>query len=292
MNNIALTPGSYYDCLTSEVIENSLNLPQELHNVLCRYYHSLVKNVRNRLFYRYNWQRRTAPMYFLLRSLPQRSKPWRILDAGCGVGTEALLWGTLRNDVEVTGVDINQERLTTAKERLRKLQIAKGQILPVQFRHGNVFDLLTSSSFDLIWSMEAISHIDPAEQFLSAAFESLNTSGKLVISDSHSINPAMLWRVFKLRRNGFKRTYKRLPGGQYIPYAQERLFSVSTLARLMRRAGFIDVQSQLSVYFPPFTARSQKMLAACMLADRVFDQLPLVRYIGGIYTLIGTKQNG
>ncbi len=49
--------------------------------------------------------------------------PWRILDAGCGLGTEAIFWGTLRDDTEVTAVDISSERLHTAKARQSAYEI-------------------------------------------------------------------------------------------------------------------------------------------------------------------------
>jgi 2-polyprenyl-3-methyl-5-hydroxy-6-metoxy-1,4-benzoquinol methylase len=289
MDKVKVTPGLYYDALVEEVIDNSLALANDHWLTLRRYYKAMIRHSEKRPFYRYNWQRRTVPMVELIQALPRRDTPWHILDAGCGVGTEVLLWATLRDDVVVTGVEINRERLDTAVARHQKYQATKGEALPVKFLMANVFDLLAAESFDLIWSMEAISHIDPAERFLRAAFNSLNSGGHLVISDSHLLNPAMLWRIFRLRRQGIKHSHKVLADGQRIPYAEERLFSVPVLTRLLRQNGFSHVQSQLSIFFPPFMARFENLFAGCLMLDRLLNRLPLVRQAGGIYTLTGTK---
>lgn len=289
-NPASATPTTdYYATLIHEVVHNHFALPPQPYATLQGYYRSLLQNEALRPFYRYNWQRRTAPMAQLIQALPPRQQKWRILDAGCGVGTESLFWATLRDDVAVTGVEINQERLATAQARLEKRQAATAHSLPVTFRSANIFDILEAETFDLIWTMEAISHIDPAERFLEAAFHSLESGGRLVISDSHLANPAMLWRIFKLRRQGIKQTHKVLADGRRITYAEERLFTVPQLTRLLRQAGFAEVQTQLSIFFPPRAAHYRRLFTACVMLDKAFNRLPLMRQIGGIYTVTAVK---
>ncbi|MEJ2751043.1 MAG: class I SAM-dependent methyltransferase, partial [Anaerolineae bacterium] len=161
---------------------------------LRQYYRKLDSNEGLRPFYRYNWHRRTEPMAHQLQALPIRSQPWRILDAGCGVGTESLFWATVREDVTILGVDAHQPRIETAVARLPEWEQRLQRPLSLQFQCQNIFDVLGQQTFDLIWSMEAISHIDPAETFLSAAWSSLAPGGCLVISDSHLLDPAMARR--------------------------------------------------------------------------------------------------
>ncbi len=278
-----------YNKLVHEVEENLLNLNQKNFEEFCTYYKSLCKLPAKRPFYRYNWLRRTAPMVKLIESLPVREKPWKILDAGCGVGSESIFWASLRDDIEVVGADIKQERLDVAKARLEKMKNVTGKSLKVTFELTNIFELLDAKQFDLIWTMEAISHIHPAEDFLSAAYNSLEPGGHLIISDSHLLNPKMQWRIIKLRRKSPKYTQKVLDDGSRIGYADERLFAVPFLKRLMRNAGFTDIHSQLSIFFPPGLFRCKQLLPIHTAVDKALNQIPLLRLIGGIYTLSGKK---
>lgn len=279
----------FYDVLIAEVTANKAGLTDEEYKTLNRYYRGLASNERLRPFYRYNWQRRIRPMTQRLSGLPRTAIPWRVLDAGCGVGTESILWAVLRDDVDVVGVDISPERLQTAVSRLAYHERLWKRPLSVQFFNRNIFDVLGERPFDLIWTMEAISHIDPAESFLSAAFDNLTPGGSLIISDSHLLNPAMMWRLIKMRRHVPLRSQKTLAGGEQISYAHERLFAVPGLNRLLRRAGFSKVDAQLSVFFPPRVARYSSNFQLVVRLESIWGKLPLFRQIGGIYTIVATK---
>ena len=275
----------FYSTLIDELnyLANNATADEEL---ITQYYKRLLNESESQQFYQYNWQRRIQPMVQLLHTIPRREESWRILDAGCGVGTESFLWASLRDDVEVIGVDISTARLKAASARRPFYEQQVGRPLSVKFCDQSVFTVLKEKTFDLIWTMEAISHIDPAEAFIAASYASLKTGGHLVISDSHFLNPAMLWRIFKLRRKGIKHTYKTTSAGETVSYAEERLFSVPRLTRVLYQAGFNTVQAQISVYFPPRLLASSLFFQA---ADRMLNRLPLVRYLGGIYTISAHK---
>jgi 2-polyprenyl-3-methyl-5-hydroxy-6-metoxy-1,4-benzoquinol methylase len=292
---------AFYDRLEAEVLDNEGHLSPEQHACLSRYYGALAgradrtRNVALRSFYRYNWTRRVMPMLDLVRALPRRDASAcaaraRILDAGCGIGTESIFWSVLREDVEVTGVDIAQERLEVAKARQAAYERRLGRALNLRFHEQDVLSALGGERLDLVWAMESISHIDPAQEFLARAYESLSAGGTLVISDSHILNPAMAWRVLRLRASGVQeRTSKTLASGESLSYAQERLFAVGQLARMLREAGFRSVSSQLGIYFPPALARSLSALMVCARVDSLLSQVPLVRNLGGIYTMAARK---
>jgi 2-polyprenyl-3-methyl-5-hydroxy-6-metoxy-1,4-benzoquinol methylase len=277
----------FYDALTTEVLENTTRLNTELYQALRRYYRALADNPERREFQRYSWIRRTEPMVRLLETLPTRDVRWQVLDAGCGLGTESIFWSTLRDDVQVVGVDVSASRLGVAQARHMAYERQLGKPLNVRFLEQDVFSVLNATTFDVVWTMEAISHIDPAEQFLAAVSKNLSDHGHLVVSDSHMWNPAMAWRVLKLRRQGVTlRTRKATSGGHTVSYAQERLLTVRWLSSMLKQAGFASVQTQLSVFFPPNLARSPNLLAVCALFDRVMNRVPVVRNVGGIYTLV------
>jgi SAM-dependent methyltransferase len=280
----------FYDTLTTEVLENTTGLNTELYQALRRYYRALAHDAERNGFHRYSWIRRTEPMVRLLKSLPTRDVPWRVLDAGCGLGTESIFWSTLRDDVQVVGVDLSARRMDVAQARHMAYERQFGKPLNVRFLEQDVFGVLNSEGFDVVWTMEAISHIDPAEQFIADVAKNLGDRGHLVVSDSHIWNPAMAWRVLKLRRRGVTlRTQKTTSGGQIVSYAQERLLTVGWLSSMLKEAGFASVKTQLSVFFPPNLAVNPALLSACALFDRVMNSVPVIRNVGGIYTLVASK---
>jgi SAM-dependent methyltransferase len=280
----------YYETLTAEVTDNALGLDTKHHQEMRRYYIPPEDSPQRRSFNRYNWIRRTEPMIRLLSALPKRNKPWRVLDAGCGLGTESIFWSTLRDDIQVLGVDLSARRLGVARARHAAYQRHFGRALHVRFLEQDVFGVLNGEGFDVVWTMEAISHIDPAERFIADSTNNLGDRGHLVISDSHIWNPAMAWRVLKLRRRGVTlRTQKTTSGGQTVSYAQERLLTVGWLSSILKEAGFASVQTQLSVFFPPKLAVSPSLLSACAVFDRVMNRVPVIRNVGGIYTLVASK---
>ena len=281
---------TFYEQLEAEIIENCDGLTTDDHRYLARYYAAFKNNVRLRSFYRYNWLRRISPMQKLITMLPKRDKPWRMLDAGCGVGTESIFWSMLRGDLEVIGVDISAERLNTAKARKIAYEKRSGRPLNIDFWERDVFEVIETEDFDLVWVMEAISHIDPAEDFLSHVAINIGTTGHLVISDSHILSPAMTWRIYKLRRHGVaERTFKTTSRGKRVSYAQERLFAVGQLSKLLRARGFDSVQTQLSIFFPPQAAYIPPLFELCVKFDQMMNQVPLMRNIGGIYTIVAGK---
>lgn len=241
---------TFYKQLAAEVSENCDGLDIESYSCLAYYYGKLKNNVKLRSFYQYNWMRRIALMQNIITALPRRNRPWRILDAGCGVGTESIFWSTLRDDLEVIGVDINTERLNTAVARQKTYEMRLGRSLNIRFLEQDVFGALNTEHFDLVWVMEAISHIDPAEDFLSNVSKNLGSAGYLVISDSHILNPATAWRIYRLRRSEVAVcTCKTISTGETVSYAQERLFTVHQLSKMLKVVGFQSTKTQMS-FFP------------------------------------------
>jgi len=280
----------FYETLAVEIGDNVLGLEATHYQELQRYYLPSVGNPQQRPFHRYNWVRRTEPMVRLVKSLPKRETPWRVLDAGCGLGTESIYWSTVRDDVEVLGVDLSAQRLSVAQARHMAYERRLGKPLNVRFLEQDVFNVLVCEQFDIVWTMEAISHIDPAEQFLADVSQNLGNQGHIVISDSHIWNPAMAWRVLNLRRRGVTlRTHKTTSGGEIVTYAQERLLTVGWLSRMLKQAGFASVHTQLSVFFPPILTRRPSLVPVYVWFDRVMNRIPLIRNVGGIYTLTASK---
>lgn len=282
-----MEPNAFYDLMVKEITENRLGLGDVPLSTLAGYYRrSVVEHPERLRFYRYNWSRRVEPMVNLLRSLPVRERPWRLLDAGCGVGTESIFFSLSRPDLDITGVDIAERRLSAAKARKEAHEVHLGRPISSRFTSHDVFDLLRSQHYDLIWSMESISHIDPAEKFVEDAFQSLEALGSLVISDSHQLNPVVFLRALKHQRRGGHRDTRKVVGGNSISYARERVFSVPHLVSLLKAAGFHQVRSQLSIFFPKQLSHFIDLLGHW---DSFWNRIPFLRYVGGIYTITARK---
>lgn len=96
----------------------------------------------------------------------------KILDAGCGFGTESLLCASL--GAEVVGIDIS-DRIPTAQRRINYYERFFDKRLNVRFRKENLFNHI--GKYDIIWVNEAISHISPLNIFLITCYHNLKSGG-------------------------------------------------------------------------------------------------------------------
>ena len=118
---------------------------------LKQYYFNLLKKSAYSNYIKYFYIDRVIPLVKNIR------KDIKILDAGCGLGTESLLCGIL--GANVTGIDISKERLNVAKNRINFYENKFQTKINVQFHYENI--LSHANKYDIIWVNEAISHINP-----------------------------------------------------------------------------------------------------------------------------------
>ena len=78
----------------------------------------------------------------------------RGLDAGCGIGNHTLwLAEAVSPEGHVTGIDISEEALSIAREKLERNNLKK-QVL---FREGDIFNLpFEDRTFDWVWSADVL----------------------------------------------------------------------------------------------------------------------------------------
>jgi SAM-dependent methyltransferase len=231
---------------------------------------------------------RLAPVISALRA---KGRP-RILDAGSGCGSEAILFGLLGADV--TGVDVVSFRTEYARSRLPFYRDLGAGELKVRFVNENVLKFLGSSDcYDIIWANEAISHIHPAEAFLQRSLASLKPGGFLVISDSNGLNPLARYRASRIRgASGWyvHRQFRLMDLAAHDEVAEERLFSVTALKRKLEQAGFVvqrtDMHGFLGSSLLPMRWHSSPRLAApLVLFQKIMKKLPLLCLLGSGMTI-------
>lgn len=246
-------------------------------------YHSKIQDVKpSRLLYYQD--RYSQGVQHLIRHLEPNTK---VLDAGCGVGSESLLCSILMADV--IGVDLSSDRLAIANKRINFYQKHVGRPINIQFYAQSVFDL-ADNLFQIIWVKNAISHIEPAGKFISLCHQHLELGGRLVLCDQNFLNPREYYKAKKAQlRGGGTYTTKLDPSTNVeVPYARERLFSVSSISNMLVTNGF-RIETLHMYGFCPYLAFSYRDKPLAYYIDRIVDHIPKVKLLGAGYVIVAVK---
>lgn len=243
----------FYYALEQEYDGKNPFLDSEEYRTFRKYYYDSLRNKARRYLYKNLYQNRLRYITNLLLSL--RSP--LILDAGCGLGSESILFSSL--GAKVVSVDLNEERLKVAEKRkLFYKDLVKGR---VEFIFGDVFEIIKMRKFDIVWMNESISHIHPAEEFLQIAHHQLNSGGRVIISETNGGNPYILLKRFMETgswswRSRFVKDPKR---GSEVGYAVERLFTFKQITNILMQAGYFIGHVELTHFIPIFLIRNYKI---------------------------------
>ncbi|MCH9714724.1 MAG: class I SAM-dependent methyltransferase [Cyanobacteria bacterium] len=109
---------------------------------------------------------------------PGGTRPWRILDAGCGTGVSTDYLCHLNPTASVLAVDISAGALELARERTRRSG-ALQQVRQLRIEQRSLLDLTGEEPFDYINSVGVLHHLDQPEQGLRALADRLRPGGLL-----------------------------------------------------------------------------------------------------------------
>lgn len=251
----------------------------EEYKVLREYYREW--NLETFKYFVYSQTRLLRHIVKYIMSQPQHP---RILDAGCGLGSQAIFFGILGADV--TGVDLNRERLDIANKRVKYYQEKYGEPLHVKFHLKNILNFREYNKFDVVWSNQSVSHIHPVQDFLKVAWKNLENGGYLIICDSNGINPHVAFHAWLVHRNGGVYTQVNDPHTcQPIPYARERMLNPPLLNKLLRKIGYSIELVEYHGFVPP-NLILKKLFRSI---NEVLTNIPLIRMIGGTYIIVCKK---
>lgn len=181
--------------------------------------------------------------------IDRRGGKVRLLDIGCGCGSEALFAALRHEDVEVVALDLNQKYLAAAQERKLYMERTSGRHLRCEFLPQTVFELDPGDGFDIVWMAQTFHHVEPREEFVPLVARLLRPGGLLVIVEDNAWHPLLQASV--IRQRGFQpmRTFKT-PDGREYPFAHERILTPGRMRRHFAGVGLVDHKIHLQQVFP------------------------------------------
>lgn len=100
----------------------------------------------------------------------------KILDVGCGTGGSSIYLAK-KYKAQVTGITISPKQIEIARN------LAKIRNTDPQFLLMDAENMAFNEKFDLVWSIEALSHLSNQEKYFSDAADLLPSGGKFALTD-------------------------------------------------------------------------------------------------------------
>jgi len=192
------------------------------------YYRNYHRNFSPRMRHYYADQIRE------IESITLSSPGLRLLEVGCGLGTESL-WLASKG-ARVTAVDVRRDRIDVARAHQTVMQERYGRKLDVDFQNRSILDLEETETFDAIWMEQAFHHLEPRRDVIGKTAKLLRPGGYLAISEANALNP--LVQAELLHRRGRPRVETMAgPAGKEIEYGIERITTAGSLTRAFAGAG-------------------------------------------------------
>jgi 2-polyprenyl-3-methyl-5-hydroxy-6-metoxy-1,4-benzoquinol methylase len=212
----------------------------------------------------------------------------RILDVGCGLGTN-LLWACL-NGAKGVGLDVLTDYVQVAEERREQLEIHCGRSIDCRFISRNLFEFEDESGFDMVFLQEAFHHIEPRQKAVEMLAGLVRPGGKLVFQETNAWNPLLQVKLFKFR--GI-RTIRRVPGakpGESYLYGDERILTPRRLTKLFRLHGF-QPSTRYFRLLPSVMARSAVFSKIADVAENRLGESLILKPMFLFYEWMGDKRS-
>lgn len=210
----------------------------------------------------------------------------KVLDLGCGNGSQLAIPLAIDRRVEMVGIDpdpgsINHAReLATSTENLR-------------FICGGVEELGSHEHFDMVILSEVLEHLEHPGEMLAAATRVLDQDGVLIVTVPNGYGEfeidSWIFRALRLQKVVDALATKRevLASTDNCESGHIQFFTPSRLRRLFREAGLVAFRECAGSFFAGpiaghFIARSRYLTD---LNARITDRLPLLLASGWYFAL-------
>lgn len=176
-----------------------------------------------RPFFRHHY---TYPLLLAAREIFAREPRPRVLDLGCGTGTQSLLFALL--GAEVVSVDMDADALEVLRKRKALYEAQCGRTLSITIECGNVFELDFErlGPFDAVYSLFAFNMMQPSSALLKRLAPHLQADAVFAVQDGN-------------REHFFNRVFR------------SRFASAKVLRPELQEAGFTDIRHVGCYAIPP-----------------------------------------
>lgn len=151
----------------------------EHYDLLSPYYYQLWGNHIHHGFWKTGKETKEQAQEQLIEELATKGglkAGMKVLDVGCGVGGTAI-YLSKKYQAQVLGITISPVQVYMAKK------LAEREKVSPKFLLADAEKVNVAEKFDIVWSIEAVSHFDQPEKFFTLAEHSLTKGGKLVVAD-------------------------------------------------------------------------------------------------------------
>jgi SAM-dependent methyltransferase len=288
----------FHGALRREVLEGNPFLGPEEQSIL-RDYHPLLGSPGRyppELVESIYLNRRAAPAK-LIRERPDSV----VLDAGCGVGTDSILFAAL--GAKVVAVNLSAEELGVAERRVRYYEKTWGRRLEVRLVRGDLNRYAPDEDLSLAWLASILAVIKDQETLLERIFRSTRRRGEIMVVDYNLLHPPFLWGEWRRRSCARSRSpeFSRQAyywamvrrrgrrGARFFPLTEGGLFddaqffTPGTLRSLLRKVGFRVLPPRFSGCTPLSSAPVSTSL------ENILSRLPGWKVLGRAYLMAGVK---
>ena len=294
---------TFYVLLRREVMEGNPLLDDGEQRLLAEHYPVMMSPERNPvpLVTEIYTQRRAPAVASILR----HEAP-RVLDAGCGYGSESFLFAALGG--RLLGVDLSPEKVAIAHKRKAYWEELFDRPLDIEWESADLDTFRPQGEeFHLTWIASVLAAVGDQDALLRRIHAATRPGGELMITDMNLHNPLFLWKEWSRRRRGAELSsafaeaadfaamvrrrgrrgarYFPVPGEE-APFDDAQFFTPGTLARLMRSVGFRPGPPAFSGFVPPLPKGPD-----LSSLEGLLDRVPLVRRGAYFYRLTGVKQS-
>jgi len=178
----------------------------------------------------------------------------RVLDIGCGLGQTTAMLATLRPDLKVNGIDLNEA------QTWRDIKRHYG----CHFQVGDALNLPFEEEFDIVVSFGVMEHVKNDEKFLREVH-------RVLVSGGHNF-------IFNLPN---KYALPEFLGKIFVGASHERRYTKQEIIKLLAKARFRHFRIEKEFIVPAHVDRVSKILGNVfdkhyLLIDRVDSNLSKV----------------
>jgi SAM-dependent methyltransferase len=225
-----------------------------------------------------------------------------VLDAGCGCGTDSILFAAL--GARVVAVNLSAEELGVAERRVRFYEKTWGRRLNITLVRSDLNHYAPDEELSLAWLASILAVIEDQEALLERIFRSTRRRGKIMVVDYNLWHPPFIWGEWRRRRSAGSRSPEFLrqanywgmvrraerSGARFFPltegglFADAQFFTPGTLRSLLRRVGFRVLPPRYSGCTPLSSAPASASL------ENVLSRLLGWKVLGRAYLMAGVKE--